>query len=168
MTDLIPNSLNGLISLVCDYINDVPAEYFEDVRSNIQTQIDNINLTGSIQSVSVGSVISLDYGENPYVTISGTTSNIVFNFGLVRGQRGATGATGSSGGGGSSGGNPLDDLLNGGGSGLDIGMILAAIASIAVLEAQIATLQAQIAVIQAQIVVLQAQIAGIETTISII
>jgi hypothetical protein len=109
------NTLNGLINLNCDYLNafyiqNVPGDYFNNVRSNIQNQIDNLSITGGqIESITVGTVQSLNPDAQPYVNITGTTQNIVLNFGLVRGypgERGERGERGESGGGG--GGNALN------------------------------------------------------------
>ena len=59
-----------------------------------------IGVTGAIgptPNISIGSVSDLTNGTNPYVTVSGTTTNPILNFGLEQGIKGDKGDRGERG-----------------------------------------------------------------------
>ena len=59
-----------------------------------------IGVTGAIgptPNISIGSVSDLTNGTNPYVTVSGTTTNPILNFGLEQGIKGDKGDRGKRG-----------------------------------------------------------------------
>lgn len=69
---------------------------------NIQTTVDNairaaLNNGEFVPNFAVGNVSSLDPGQNPSVTISGTGKNPILNFALVSGDRGPQGSKGDKG-----------------------------------------------------------------------
>ena len=53
--------------------------------------------TGSTPNITIGKVENLNPNENPYVIKEGTIENPIFNFGLVKGEKGDTGAVGEKG-----------------------------------------------------------------------
>ena len=77
------NTINNINSTVFNYLS--------NVSSDIQAQINSITLNGSnIPSFSIGSVYNYPNSSSPTVSLSGTVSNPILNFGLVQGLIGNT------------------------------------------------------------------------------
>jgi len=54
-------------------------------------------LNGLDATMSVGSVISIPYGNSPMITNTGTSTNAIFNIAIPQGQPGANGTNGTNG-----------------------------------------------------------------------
>lgn len=171
----INNSLTGLSSINCDDLNtnsiettlfqNIPSSYFSGIQSNIQAQINSIIVSGTgIQTIRVGTVTALAAGSTPTVTFTGTSVNLIINFGIPNGINGATGATGSTG---SKGDKGDTGATGAAGSGaLDVATLAALVITVAAIEAQLAVMEAEIAGVIADVTAVQAQITALEASIT--
>ena len=88
----LDNTITGLNTIWADTIQGTPADYFSDVRSNIQTQIDNINWNPS----TVGP--KGDTGPQGIQGIAGTNgTNGLQGIQGIAGTNGTNGAKGDTG-----------------------------------------------------------------------
>ena len=118
------SSITGIKTIVCDYLNDTDTTFFDNITSNVQTQINDIviatgimgpmgptgatgatgnngtngtNGTNGISPILTIGLVAHDDHAIPGVTITGTTANPVLNFLLKDGINGTNGKDGSDG-----------------------------------------------------------------------
>lgn len=134
--------------------------------------------SGVTPNLAVGTVQSVPYGNNPQVTITGTTTNPLLNFVLETGAQGPQGPRGERGEKGETGGLDPADLAiveasattagaaAGGAAGASAGADAGASAGAAAATAIVTPLEGEIATLQGQVTTLEGDVATINTDLT--